>query len=379
MESENKKQKNETNARTSDVPCGRWCAVLPDQKRPPVSGTETREHATAYDGRVEKERFLLRVLSTVPHVAPVLRRDAVDRGPATNGTRVTTQTLLRDHRVARLLADQHFSSSHAGEDAYTSLPETLVAPNKQNLQCSCDALFTVRAMTKDDIEQVLEIQVESFDEKLWESREHILKIADLFAEGCVVAELQGGNNNKTILGYALSFPWYAHRAVHNDEVVQNLPEKSEQKAYFVHDLAVRSSARGKGVARTLAVHVADCVPRRCGLHTHVSLVAVQGACKFWSRFGFSEVPHTRLSALLRCQVSSYGSAGVAFMQKELYVGKTHTLFEELLHCGDGVLRVKQRSAEKQRRRRIAAAEPNERFCHGLARAAVAAVPVRVGH
>ena len=90
------------------------------------------------------------------------------------------------------------------------------------------------------------------------------------------------DKNGEVLGYLLSHPWPSdcvpklHEEITLHDVSNNL---------YLHDLAVSNNARGKGVSQKLVNSLLQAA-HTLGYKT-ISLVAVQGAGKFWSKYGFA--------------------------------------------------------------------------------------------
>lgn len=89
--------------------------------------------------------------------------------------------------------------------------------------------------------------------------------------------------NEEVLAYCLAYPFPAAKvpslgeiACASDGCSQNL---------FLHDLAVAKQTVGKGIATTLVEHLLQVATER-GFRS-ISLVAIQQADRFWSKFGFS--------------------------------------------------------------------------------------------
>ena len=116
------------------------------------------------------------------------------------------------------------------------------------------------------------------------AREHIDSLRchwRLSPETCFVLGDESG-----IAGYFLSHPWPRRVLPPLNKLYTTLPELSD--SLFIHDLAILSQSRGKGLAglavRSL-LETADA--KRLG---HCSLISVQGTQAFWERHGFLAVP-----------------------------------------------------------------------------------------
>lgn len=123
----------------------------------------------------------------------------------------------------------------------------------------------------------------------------------LAPEGALILELGGPP-----AGYALTHPARRFEPPALDTLLGRLPEDAD--VWYIHDVALRSSARGRGGASRLAPIIAH-VARRAGFE-RLALVAVNGSAPFWSRQGFGRVDHDGLAAKL----ASYGE-GAAYMER----------------------------------------------------------------
>lgn len=101
-------------------------------------------------------------------------------------------------------------------------------------------------------------------------------------------------------GYCVSHPYPAFTIPHlNHTRLDERAVKDEKKNYYIHDLAVMSSARGWGSRG--AQHVLDMAKKK-GFAT-VTLTAVNGSVTFWRKVGFKEVLH--VSDEIQNKLASY--------------------------------------------------------------------------
>jgi GNAT superfamily N-acetyltransferase len=118
----------------------------------------------------------------------------------------------------------------------------------------------------------------------------------LFPAGCFVLEMAG-----RVAGYCFSHPWHGAPPP-LDELLGALP--AAPSVYFIHDVTLDERERGRGHAAAIVPMLIG-VARDCGA-LRLMLVAVNGAEKFWNRFGFAEVPD--MQATVRAK---YGPRAVA--------------------------------------------------------------------
>jgi len=134
--------------------------------------------------------------------------------------------------------------------------------------------------------------------------------ADIYAErlalypsGCFVLEREGA-----LAGYCISHPWRRFTPVPLDRPIGALPERPD--SYYLHDIALLPVARGMGAsARALDFLLAEA--GRAGVE-EMSLVAVNGADRFWRRCGFEPVEDAGVARKL----ASYGP-GTFYMRRPL--------------------------------------------------------------
>ena len=135
----------------------------------------------------------------------------------------------------------------------------------------------------------------------------------LAPEGCRV--LAGGD---VPVGYAISHPWARDRPPPLDTLLGSV--KRPARAWFLHDVALRPSMRGKGLAEAAVMALLTRAARRgC---RRATLVALAGKEAYWERFGFVAEPPACAASL-----ASYGE-GAVFMARRLVAHATAP------HAGD---------------------------------------------
>jgi predicted GNAT superfamily acetyltransferase len=125
----------------------------------------------------------------------------------------------------------------------------------------------------------------------------------LFPAGCFVLHADG-----RVTGYAFSHPW-SSAPPSLDAYLGALP--AEPTTYFVHDVTLDESARGRGHAAAIVATLVDAA-RNCGLR-QMTLVAVNRSEGFWTTFGFREIGDAALQSAIR---EKYGPRAV-LMKRDL--------------------------------------------------------------
>ena len=138
----------------------------------------------------------------------------------------------------------------------------------------------IRELDEHDIEAVLRIQANAYPA-------HILEVGDVFRQklaafpdGCLGYDADGN-----LAAYVFSHPWRGLEPVSLHSTTLLIPPDPD--CYYIHDLAVRASARGQGVGEALFRRLTE-VAGALGLSTF-ALVAVQRSEDFWHRLGFEAV------------------------------------------------------------------------------------------
>ena len=123
----------------------------------------------------------------------------------------------------------------------------------------------------------------------------------LYPAGCMILGRAGAT-----LGYAIAHPWRRAAPPALDTLLRALPWDPD--CLYLHDVAVRPDARGKGAARTLLRRL-DALARDIGM-PRIALIAIPGTARFWRGLGFVVVedPDPALSG------DGYG-AGAARMER----------------------------------------------------------------
>ncbi len=163
-----------------------------------------------------------------------------------------------------------------------------------------DLRMLIRLIKQTDWAEIGKIQNESYTEIAPESVAVLKSKNELSPKTCLVATDQKGK----ILGCCLAYPWQQNS-------IPALYFKTKELNYssnlFIHDLMVLGSRKKEGIGSCLANEIIT-IARKAEFKS-ISLVAVQGAHKFWQKFGFQQNLAIKPS-------SAYGKQAV-FMQLEL--------------------------------------------------------------
>lgn len=139
--------------------------------------------------------------------------------------------------------------------------------------------------------------------RLTEGPEVFAERRTLYPAGCFLLD-----RGKDAAGYLISHPWHCRVPVPLNDLIGAIPADAD--TYYLHDLALLPDTRGSGFGRQ-GVELALAQANSAGFAT-VSLVAVNGADRFWAAQGFAHVEDAAIASKLQ----SYGE-GTFFMEREL--------------------------------------------------------------
>lgn len=124
---------------------------------------------------------------------------------------------------------------------------------------------------------------------------------DLYPSGCFTLRQED-----RIIGYLISHPWHCDSPPALNAMLGSIPATAD--TYYLHDIALLPDARGGGSGRVAVDLVID-LARRAGFQK-LTLMAVNGADRFWASVGFAYVDDTGPEA----QSGGYG-AGTYLMHR----------------------------------------------------------------
>jgi len=131
----------------------------------------------------------------------------------------------------------------------------------------------------------------------------------LAPDGCLVLAAE---RSPDVAGYAVTHPWHGNAPPPLDSLLGEVPRPPP--AWHVHDVALRPSARGRGLAASALRHI-GIVAAAAGA-ARLTLVAIGGKADFWRHAGFAPVATGDAPAL-----ASYG-ADALFMAAPVTAAST---------------------------------------------------------
>ena len=158
----------------------------------------------------------------------------------------------------------------------------------------------LRTMRTSDLDAILAIQSQCYCDELIESRTALASRHQLAPDCCWIAECEG-----KVRGYLLAHPWQGEQPPQLDSPLPALPESCD--LLFLHDMALSPAVRGLGIAPKLMDKALQYARQR-GFR-HASLVAVQGADRYWQRLGFT--PYS----LPTSKLARYGHGAQAMLRR----------------------------------------------------------------
>ena len=158
-----------------------------------------------------------------------------------------------------------------------------------------------RRLSIDDIDDLANVANE-IHPGLLESNEVFAERVRLFPEGCLaLVKLVQGKSDE-LCGYAISHPIRHRQPPDLDSFLKEIAPDADQ--YYIHDLAILPSARGRGLAQDCTkklLAVAERFPTSC-------LVSVYGTSPFWSKYGFC-IPES-VDSHLEKKLQGYGDDSI---------------------------------------------------------------------
>ncbi len=159
--------------------------------------------------------------------------------------------------------------------------------------------LTIRPIQEQDWPAILALQAEAYYAVEPESEAVLKSKTTLGPETCLVA-CRGAQ----ILGYCLAHPWEARQPA---ALYRCYPHPAGEESLYIHDVVVSPAAQGLGIARRFVEQTLNCA--RKNRRRQLSLVAVQGADRYWARYGFQPAAANK-------DLSEYGEQAV-YMRRPL--------------------------------------------------------------
>lgn len=138
----------------------------------------------------------------------------------------------------------------------------------------------VRLLTPGDVPAIHALEVEAYLPSLHESAEAFIRLIEVYPDGAV-----GGFDQAGLCGYAFGVPLKSGSTLELRSPLALVPPDAD--SFYIHDVAVASRCRGRGVGRILAGRLVD-LARARGFRRS-ELVSVQGSAPFWAGLGFREI------------------------------------------------------------------------------------------
>jgi GNAT superfamily N-acetyltransferase len=135
----------------------------------------------------------------------------------------------------------------------------------------------LRALASSDIAALHDLEIQAYEPALHVSDAAFLRLLELYPAGAV-----GWFDEDGLGGYAFGVPLTSGTILDLRTPLAAVP--AEADVFYVHDVAVASRCRGRGIGRLLATRLLD-LARSEGF-TRAELVSVQGSAGFWEKFGF---------------------------------------------------------------------------------------------
>ncbi|MCG7562379.1 MULTISPECIES: GNAT family N-acetyltransferase [Pseudoalteromonas] len=132
---------------------------------------------------------------------------------------------------------------------------------------------------------ILEIQDSAYHEVGLEELEVLKSKQFASPDTCFVCV----SDRDDVLGYLLAHPWIGNEP---PKLFEPLPDLVNSDSLFLHDMAVGPHFKGQGIGRSMMeLLIKVCVSKGV---KRITLVAVQGAGRFWSLLGFEEISGANL-------------------------------------------------------------------------------------
>ena len=159
-----------------------------------------------------------------------------------------------------------------------------------------------RELSPDDIKSLSRV-ADNIHPSLPESEEVFAERTKIFPEGCLgLVE----DKSRELSGYVISHPIRRLQPPALDSLLGEIASDADQ--YYIHDLAILSKLRGRGLAQECIKALLPILQR----YSTTCLISVYGTEQFWSRFGFIPV---QVDDVLRRKLQKYGDDAVYLERK----------------------------------------------------------------
>lgn len=135
----------------------------------------------------------------------------------------------------------------------------------------------LRSIEASDWPSILEIQLECYPQIEPESLAVLQSKWLASPQSCFSLEL-----NQQVVGYCLAHPWIINNP---PTLEQELESNTASDTLYLHDIALSAKAQGKGAGRLILEQLMQFAQSH--EFSTISLVAVQGADRYWQQQGFT--------------------------------------------------------------------------------------------
>ena len=135
----------------------------------------------------------------------------------------------------------------------------------------------LRQIETSDWPSILEIQLECYPQIEPESLAVLQSKWLASPQSCFSLEL-----NQQVVGYCLAHPWIINNP---PTLEQELDSITASDTLYLHDIALSAKAQGKGAGRLVLDRLKQFAVQ--DKYCSISLVAVQGADRYWQQQGFT--------------------------------------------------------------------------------------------
>lgn len=152
---------------------------------------------------------------------------------------------------------------------------------------------TIRPIQEDDWASILALQAEAYYALAPEDQSVLRSKQRLGPTSCLVA-----SRGSEIIGYCLAHPWTGEQPA---GLYRCYAQPAGEDCLYIHDVVVSPQAQGTGIAGRFLTRLETLA--RKDRRKQISLVAVQGADRFWARHHFQPRASTK-------DLSEYGEQAV---------------------------------------------------------------------